>query len=139
MQFEVSTQINTPAATVFALYENVTQWPTWDTEVKSASISGAFASGARGVIVPHGGPKSDILFSEVIRNKSFTVDCKLPLCLMRFEHELVAQGSGTRATHRVIFDGLLAPIFGRLIGSGMRKSLPKVMESLKAAAEKSAA
>jgi hypothetical protein len=38
----------------------------------------------------------------------------------------------------VIFDGLLAPLFGRLIGSGMRKTLPKVMESLKAVAEKNA-
>jgi Polyketide cyclase / dehydrase and lipid transport len=138
MQFEVNTLINAPAATVFALYENVAQWPVWDTDVKSASIQGAFVSGARGVIVPNGGPKSDIVFSEVIRNKSFTVDCKLPLCMMRFEHELEAQGNGTRATHRVIFDGLLAPLFGRLIGSGMRKSLPKVMESLKAVAEKNA-
>ncbi len=137
MQFEVSAQINTSAATIFALYENVAQWPAWDTEVKSTSIQGAFASGTRGVIVPHGGPKSDIVFSEVIRNKSFTVDCKLPLCLMRFEHELQAHEGGTRATHRVAFDGLLAPIFGRLIGSGMRKSLPNVMTSLKAAAEKS--
>jgi hypothetical protein len=138
MQFEVCTQIKAPAATVFALYENVPQWPVWDTDVKSASIQGAFVSGAHGVIVPNGGPKSAIVFSEVIRNKSFTADCKLPLCMMRFEHELVEQGDGTRATHRVIFDGLLAPLFGRLIGSGMRKTLPKVMESLKAAAEKNA-
>jgi uncharacterized protein YndB with AHSA1/START domain len=138
MQIEASTQINAPAATVFALYEDVAQWPVWDADVKSASIQGAFVSGARGVITPNGGPKSDILFSEVIRNKSFTVDCKLPLCMMRFEHELEAQGNGTRATHRVIFDGLLAPLFGRLIGSGMRKTLPKVMESLKAVAEKNA-
>jgi hypothetical protein len=136
MQFEASIQINATAATIFALYENVAQWPVWDSDVKSASIQGAFVSGARGVIVPNGGPKSDILFSEVNRNKSFTVDCKLPLCMMRFEHELVAQGGGTRATHRVIFDGLLAPVFGRLIGSGMRKTLPKVMENLKSVAEK---
>ena len=136
MQFEASIQINAAAATIFALYENVAQWPVWDSDVKSASIQGAFVSGARGVIVPNGGPKSDILFSEVIRNKSFTVDCKLPLCMMRFEHELVAHGGGTRATHRVIFDGLLAPVFGRLIGSGMRKTLPEVMENLKSVAEK---
>jgi Polyketide cyclase / dehydrase and lipid transport len=136
MKIEESIQINAPAATIFALYENVAQWPVWDTDVKSASIQGAFASGARGVIVPNGGPKSDILFSEVIRNKSFTVDCKLPLCMMRFEHELKEQGGSTIATHRAIFDGFLAPLFGRLIGSGMRKTLPKVMQSLKATAEK---
>jgi Polyketide cyclase / dehydrase and lipid transport len=139
MQFESSTQINTPAKTVFALYENVAQWPVWDTDVKAASISGPFVSGARGVIEPNGGPKSDIVFTEVVRNKSFTVDCKLPLCKMRFEHELQESGGSTRATHRVVFEGLLAPLFGRIIGSGMRKSLPNVMATLKATAEKLAA
>jgi hypothetical protein len=139
MQFEVSTQINAPAPAVFALYESVAQWPQWDTDVKSASIEGPFVSGARGVIVPNGGPKSDIVFSEVIRNKSFTVDCKLPLCMMRFEHQLDVKNGGTLATHRVVFDGLLSPLFGRLIGSGMRKSLPGVMAKLKEVAEKSVA
>ena len=55
MQFEASTQINAPSATVFSLYANVSGWPTWDPDVKSASLAGAFVSGAKGVIVPHGG------------------------------------------------------------------------------------
>ena len=139
MQFETSIHINAPAAAIFALYENVAGWPTWDTDVKSASIQGPFVSGARGVIAPNGGPKSDIVFSDVIRDKSFTANCKLPLCAMRFEHELHARDGGTQATHRVVFSGLLAPVFGRLIGSGMRKTLPQVMIGLKAAAEKSQA
>jgi len=137
MQFEFSTQINAPAATVFTLYENVAQWPLWDTDVKSASIQGAFVSGARGVIVPNGGPKCDILFSEVTRNQGFKAECKLPLCKMRFEHVLETKEGGTKATHRVVFEGLLAPLFGRLIGSGMRKTLPHAMAGMKAAAEKS--
>jgi hypothetical protein len=139
MQFEASTKINASSATVFSLYANVPAWPTWDTDVKSASLTGAFVSGARGVIVPHGGPKSEIIFTEVVKGKKFTAQCKLPLCVMRFEHELEeAQGSGTTATHRVIFKGLLAPVFGRLIGSGMRKTLPNALAGLKKAAEAAA-
>lgn len=143
MQFEASTQINAPASVIFALYDNVSEWPRWDADLKAASVEGAFVSGARGVVEPKDGPKSKVVFSEVIRNKSFTCDCKLPLCLMRFEHELQAKNGGngnvTVATHRVTFDGLLAPLFGRLIGSGMRKSLPGVMAKLKEVAEKSVA
>lgn len=139
MQIEFSTQINAPASAVFALYENVPQWTVWDTDVKSASIEGPFVSGAKGVIVPNGGPKSNIVFTEVIRNKGFTANCKLPLCGMRFEHELHAKDGGTHVTHRVIFSGLLAPLFGRLIGSGMRKTLPHVLAKLKEVAEKSVA
>jgi hypothetical protein len=136
MQFEASTQINAPAEIVFSLYANVPAWPTWDTDVKSASLEGAFVSGAKGIIVPHGGPKSQIVLIEVVNSKKFTAQCKLPLCEMRFEHELYeVKGSGTRATHRVIFQGLLAPLFGRLIGSGMRKTLPNALAGLKKAAE----
>jgi Polyketide cyclase / dehydrase and lipid transport len=136
MQFEASTKINAPSATVFALYANVSGWPTWDTDVKSASLAGVFESGAKGMIVPNGGPKSEIIFTEVVKNKKFAAQCKLPLCTMRFEHELdETQGSGTHATHRVIFQGLLAPLFGRLIGSGMRKTLPHALAGLKNAAE----
>ncbi len=140
MQFEASTQINAPSATVFSLYANVPGWPTWDPDVKAASLAGDFVSGAKGVIVPHGGPKSEIIFTEVVTNKKFAAQCKLPLCTMRFEHELDGtQGSGTQATHRVIFRGFLAPLFGRLIGSGMRKTLPNALAGLKQAAEAKAA
>jgi Polyketide cyclase / dehydrase and lipid transport len=136
MQFEASTQINAPSATIFALYSNLSGWSTWDPDVKTASLAGAFVSGAKGVIVPHGGPKSEIIFTEVVKDKKFIAQCKLPLCIMRFEHELnELKGAGTQATHRVIFQGLLAPLFGRLIGSGMRKTLPNALAGLKKAAE----
>jgi Polyketide cyclase / dehydrase and lipid transport len=135
MQIESSILIKTPASTIYALYADVNHWNTWDPDLKSSSIDGAFANGASGEVVPKGGPKSQIVFSDIVPNKSFSVECKLPLCKMRFEHELQAQGNGTKATHRVVFDGLLAPLFGRLIGSGMRKTLPHAMESLKNAAE----
>jgi hypothetical protein len=88
MQFEASTQINATSAAVFSLYSNVAGWPTWDPDVKAASVTGDFVSGA-----------------------------------------------GTQATHRVIFQGPLAPLFGRLIGSGMRKTLPHALAGLKQAAE----
>ncbi len=141
MQFEASTQISAPSAAVFLLYADVSGWPTWDPDVKTASVAGPFVSGAKGMNVPNGGPKSEIVFTEVVKNKKFTAQCKLPLCTMRFEHELTeTKGSGTEATHRVIFHGFSAPLFGRLIGSGMRKTLPNALAGLKRAAEaKSAA
>jgi Polyketide cyclase / dehydrase and lipid transport len=136
MQFEATTQINASNAAVFSLYANVSGWPTWDPDVKNATLAGAFVSGSKGVIVPNGGPKSEIIFTEVVTSKKFTAQCKLPLCTMRFEHELNdAQGDGTQATHRVIFQGPLAPLFGRIIGSGMRKTLPNALAGLKRAAE----
>lgn len=139
MQIESSILIQAPAASVYALYADVANWTDWDPDVKSASINGAFTSGSTGVIVPNGGPKSNVVFDQVVPNRGFHVLCKLPLCRMRFEHELVPSGHhATQATHRVVFEGLLAPLFGRLIGSGMRKTQPHAMQSLKKVAEERA-
>ncbi len=135
MKFQTSTLIQAPAAHIFSIYANVADWPRWDPDAKSASIDGNFVSGATGVVVPHGGPKSKILFTRVTADRGFVVECKLPLCTMRFEYELEAQGDATLATHHVTFEGLLSPVFGRLIGSGMKKSLPAALTALKTLAE----
>lgn len=136
MQFELSRVIQAPAATIFGIYADVPNWPQWDPDAKSASIQGPFVSGAIGQVVPHGGPTSRVHFVEVVPNRSFQALCKLPLCSMRFDYLLQPQGDQTHVTHRVTFEGLLAPIFGRLIGSGMRKTLPKALEQLARVAEK---
>jgi len=138
MKIESSILIQAPAATIYALYADVGNWTDWDPDVKSATLHGAFASGSTGVIVPNGGPKSNVVFLNVVPNRGFHVECKLPLCRMRFEHELRVQGHATEATHRVVFEGLLAPLFGRLIGAGMRKTQPHAMQSLKKVAEQRA-
>jgi hypothetical protein len=135
MQFEESININASAEKIFAHYADVANWPKWDTEVISSSIEGAFASGAKGVIQPKGAPKSNVLFSEVVANKQFYVDCKLPLCKMRFTHHLSTNGGVTSAKHGVIFTGFLAPFFGRVIGNGIKKTLPVTLSGLKRAAE----
>ncbi len=135
MQFEASTTIAAPIATVFALYADVAGWPSWDPDLKVASLQGRFASGAVGEVVPHGGPKSTLRFVEVIQGKSVRMECKLPLGMMHFDYELQTQGANTVATHRTTFSGLLAPIWSRLIGSGMRKTLPAALAGLKSKAE----
>ncbi len=135
MQFESSTTINAPAATVFALYANVGGWPSWDPDLKAASLNGAFVSGAVGEVSPHSGPKSALKFVEVIQGKSVRMECKLPLGVMHFDYELQTQGNTTVATHRTTFSGLLAPIWSRLIGSGMKKTLPAALAGLKRVAE----
>ncbi|MFC5610347.1 SRPBCC family protein [Variovorax soli] len=135
MNFEERIDIKAPTEVVFALYSDVDRWASWDPDVKSSSIHGAFATGSIGRLKPTKGPEAKIVFSEVIPLKSFTVQSKLPLCMMQFEHELATTAMGTTALHRVSFSGFLAPIFGRLIGKQIRKGLPKTMAGLKRAAE----
>ena len=136
MQFEEQVLIAAPAEKVFSMYANVESWSSWDPDVKSSSLKGQFVSGATGTLQSSSGPKAKIEFTEVILNRSFTVESKLPLCVMRFEHELSTSSGETNALHRVIFKGLLSPLFGRLIGSQIRKGLPHSLKGLKHAAER---
>ncbi|MCA3216052.1 MAG: SRPBCC family protein [Betaproteobacteria bacterium] len=135
MMFEDRIVVSAPAARVFAVYANVGRWSSWDPDVKAASIDGAFVSGASGTLDPTRGPRAKITFVEVVPNRSFTVKSSLPLCSLYFEHEL-SEGSGTTTVvHRVVFDGPLSPLFGRLVGSQIRKGLPGTLQGLKRAAE----
>lgn len=135
MQFQEQIAISASAEKIFTLYENVSGWSSWDPDVKDSSIEGLFSSGAHGTLRPSNGPKTKITFTEVVANRSFTVESKLPLCVMRFEHELSSSPSGTNALHKVTFQGFLAPLFGRLIGAQIRKGLPSTLQGLKRAAE----
>ena len=135
MKFEECVAIEAPIAKVFAMYADVGNWKTWDPDVKSSTIEGPFVSGSLGTLQPTKGPKAKIVFKEVVANSSFTVESKLPLCVMRFEHELSEMNGETQALHRVIFEGVLSPVFGRLIGRQIKKGLPHTLEGLKRAVE----
>jgi Polyketide cyclase / dehydrase and lipid transport len=137
MQFEEKVDITASAEKIFAFYADVSSWASWDPDVKEASIEGSFTSGSTGSLLPPNAPKAKIYFIEVILNQSFTVESRLPLCVMRFEHELseIPDTDQTRALHRVNFSGLLSPLFGRLIGSQIQKGLPHTLQGLKLAVE----
>ena len=56
---------------------------------------------------------------------------------MRFEQEISESGmNAISVLNRVKFAGFLTPLFGRLIGSQIRKGLPNTLLGLKNAAEK---
>jgi len=120
---------------IFHFYEDVSRWSSWDPDVQSSSIDGDFITGAKGRLKPAKGPDAKIEFTEITKNQSFTTISKLPLCTMRFVHELLPSGEATEVVHKVVFSGLLSPLFGRLIGTGIRKGLPATMQGLRNAVE----
>jgi carbon monoxide dehydrogenase subunit G len=131
VRFEETVHVGKTPAEIFALYQDVNNWPTWDPEIITSSIDGPFKTGMTGFLKPRSGPKSKFTLTEVVQDKSFTARTKLPLCSMYFEHELVPEPSGTKVLHRIVFKGFLAPVFGRLIGKKLHKELSHTMQSLK--------
>lgn len=121
MTIEKSIFIAASPSTIFALYADMSNWPTWDPDVRAASLNGPFASGTSGKLKPSSGPESRIMLSDVAPNRAFTIECRLPLCVMRFRHELTPSSDGTTARHAVSFQGLLAPVFSRLMAKTCAK------------------
>ena len=68
----------------------------------------------------------------MLANASVTTRCLLPLCKMDFVHILEPQANGsTHVINQVVFSGWLAPLFGRLIGKSIAKTMPATLASLK--------
>ena len=130
MQVEVKATVPTAPEPIFALYADVSSWSQWDPDTREATLDGPFQVGSRGRLVPTKGSAVPMTVTSVDWNRSFTVESKIPLFRMVFDHELRPVTGGTEVTHRVVFSGLLAPLLGRLLAAQVRKGLPRTLESL---------
>jgi Polyketide cyclase / dehydrase and lipid transport len=124
-----------PAKTIFAIYKDVEHWHTWDPDTKQATLGGQFSVGARGRLVPTKGNAVPMVLTHVEQDRCFTVECKIPLFHMVFEHELSASGSGTEIVHRATFSGALAFLVGSMLRTRLNAGLPVTLARLKALAE----
>lgn len=124
----------TPAR-LFALYADSAGWARWDPDIRAASLDGPFAVGSRGSITPRQGPPTTIRLTRVVPDRAFDAEARLPGCTMRFEHELTPRGDETEVVHRVVFEGPLAWLFGRLIGGQIDRGMAGTLAGLKRAAE----
>jgi uncharacterized protein YndB with AHSA1/START domain len=135
MQVESRVTIAVPPEKIFEIYADVRNWKTWDPDTKESSIDGPFQTGSKGKITPPKGMTVPMNFISVVPDKSFTVESRIPLFRMVFEHELNATAAGTEVVHRVTFSGALSFLLGRIVGNPLRTGLPITLASLKRLAE----
>ncbi len=121
--------------TVFALYENIENWPVWDEEVVEVSLPGGLRENAQGWLQPRSGPRTKIQVVSVARPFQFSVESQLPGCKMGFDHRIETTAQGTRVTHGVYFTGATSFVFARLIGPSLNRGLPLTLQGLKREAE----
>lgn len=135
MIHESSTDIAAPPAVIFAIYSDVGAWHTWDPDTQSAALDGPFAVGTRGTLTPTKGRAVPMRIVALSADRSFTVECRIPLFCMWFEHELTPTAAGTRVTQRLRTSGLLRLLLDPVIGKQVRDGFPKTLASLKQRAE----
>lgn len=135
MQVESRIMISVPPKKIFEIYADVSNWKIWDPDTKASSIDGPFQTGSRGRITPAKGMAVPMNFISVVPDKSFTVESRIPLFRMLFEHELNETAAGTEVVHRVTFSGALSFVLGPIVGNPLRTGLPVTLAALKRLAE----
>ena len=140
MQVEHRITVQAEPEVIFGFYEKVAEWPTWDPDTKAAYLDGPLRVGAKGKLTPTKGNTVPMLVTEAVAGRSFTVESKIPLFRMVFEHVLNPVHSGTEVIHRVTFSGFLSLLLGPMLSKQLNVSLPLTLAKLKQQAEtKSAA
>jgi hypothetical protein len=76
-----------------------------------------------------------MVLARVVPGRCFTVESRIPLFRMRFEHELVPAPGATEVIHRVTFSGLLSFVLGPMLSRQLNSGLPVTLGRLKALAE----
>jgi len=125
------------AADVWKIWQDVSNWNTWDHGLEFSTIDGPFQTGTTGTLKPKGGPLLHTKLTCVEPMKTFVDEAKLPLTRIIVTHYLTESEGITHVTHQIEMKGPLAFFFAYVIGRNMKKNLTAEMASLIKQAETS--
>ena len=120
---------------VWSIWRDVAHWKTWDPDVAWSRLDGTFELGTSGELKPTKGPKSKFKITQLVENRVFVDEAKLPFARLTFYHELTVVDGKTNICHRVEVTGLMARFFAAVIGGGIRDGLPTAVRNLARQAE----
>lgn len=117
-------------STIWELWQDVSNWNTWDHGIEFSTIKGAFKAGTTGTLKPKGGPLLHTKLTQVEPMKMFVDEAKLPLTRIIVSHSLTESEGKTYVTHQIEMRGLLSFVFAFLIGRDMKKNLSDEMSAM---------
>lgn len=128
------TSAATPAA-FFERWADMATWPEWNADTEWVRLDGPFATGSTGVLKPKGGPKTKFVISEASAER-FTDVSTLVGARLTFDHRIQStDGGGSVVQVTVTLSGPMAFLWNQILGKGIKNSLQRDLEALKAAAE----
>jgi Polyketide cyclase / dehydrase and lipid transport len=125
----------TPASIWEKAYADAEAWPKWNAEIKRAQLGGPLALGARAKIVFGTGLRLRFHVVEFEDGRLFTDESRFPGARMGHRHlvEPTAE-NGSRLTNTIYIEGLLTPLWRRILGPAAARSLPDAQCSIVAVA-----
>jgi len=133
---EFSMECKASEAKIWQVLTDVGNWKEWIGSIEYSTIQGNFENGALVTIKNIKAPSSTNTLKDVVVNKAFTLQSKLPLCTMDCTHEIVVENDVLKVKLGVKMYGALSFIFRSIFGKNLAKSLPIATRKLVELAEK---
>ncbi|HEY5053678.1 MAG TPA: SRPBCC family protein, partial [Solirubrobacterales bacterium] len=120
-----------PSAVWERAYADAGAWPQWNAEIKSARLEEPLALGARAMIVFRTGLRLRFRVVEYEDGSLFTDESRLPGARMGHRHRVEpTAGGGSRLTNTIYVEGVLAPLWRRILGPAAARALPEAQRAV---------
>jgi len=128
--WKVTEKVSTKASKeeIWAIWEDVQNWPMWDNDLEWSRIEGSFEEGAKGELKPKGWPVTSFLITNLSIENSFETETCMPFTKLVFDHQILEENGVNQIIHTATARGLLAPILKFTLG---RKLQREFIHSLK--------
>jgi len=128
---EFSTEIKASEAKIWQIFTDVENWKEWIDDIEYSTIEGTFEDGTLVTIKNIGKSKlSSSPLKDVVVNKSFILQVKMPLSKVDFIHEIVKDSDALKVRFAVEVSGTLAFFIKTIFRKSVAKSLPRVTKKL---------
>jgi len=131
-----SAECKASEAKIWQILTDVENWKEWIGSIEYSTIDGSFENGTLITIKNIKAPKATNTLKDVVVNKAFTLQSKLPLCTMDCTHEILKEDDMLKIRLGVKMYGALSFIFRSIFGKNLTKSLPIATKKLVELAEK---
>ena len=116
---------------VWAVWSDLTAYPTWDDREEAVDADGPLAPGVQVRYRQRGGRSGTYVVTAVDPGRSWTTEEKVPRGFLRTEHDIAAVGSGqTRVRRSYRVEGLTSIPFRLVVAPGMRRELDVTFAAL---------
>ena len=135
---ERTVNINAPPERVWAVMMAVERWPEWTESMKSVERldEGEFAVGSKAKLKIRRSPNANVwTVTELTPNRSFTWETNSGGVKGIAAHVIEPDGNGSKVTLTVALSGIVATLFGWMIGSESKKNVEMEAAGLKKRSE----